>query len=200
MQTGHKMAGADEAAEQAGAIDVPVEDRDAAAAGKGALGPVSLGRGVEMLGDEAVVTVAVAARISATEVAHHVLMGGQMAEGGELQLVQRDVVRVEVHDIDAGRIAGEIGQHVAAARADGDDAVTFAKLHSFHVDFRVFPYLRIDEAGKEDAEEALGQTAFGECLVLEQCGLQFRVLAEAGLGCRTRHMFTSQSIERRLQL
>ncbi|MNS59874.1 hypothetical protein D3C72_928470 [compost metagenome] len=115
MQPGHEMAGADEAAEQAGAVDVPVEHRDTAAAGKGALRPVSLGRGVEMLGDEAVVTVAVAAGVGAAEMAHHILMGRQMAERGKLQLVQRNVMRVEINHIDAGRVAGEIGQHVAAA-------------------------------------------------------------------------------------
>lgn len=101
-------------------------------------------------------------------------------------------MRVEIHHIDAGRVAGEVGQHVAAARADGDDAVAFSKLHRFHIDFRVFPDLRINQTGKENPEEPFGKTAFRERLVLEQCGLQFRIFAEAGLGCRTRHMFTSQ--------
>ena len=199
VQPGHEMACADEASEQAGVIDVPVKHRNATTAGKHALRPVSLGRGIKMFGDEAIVTVAIAAHIGAAEVTHHVLMGGQMAEGGELQLVQRNVMRIEVNHVDAGRVAREIGQHVAAAGTDGDDTVTFAKLHRLHVDLGIFPDLRIDEAGEKNAEEPFGEAAFRESLVLEQCGLQFRVLAEAGLGCRTRHLFTSQSIERRLQ-
>ncbi|MNY63174.1 hypothetical protein D3C86_2000990 [compost metagenome] len=57
----------------------------------------------------------IAARIGAAELANHILMGREMAERGKLQLVQRDVMRVEINHIDAGRVAGEIGQHVAAA-------------------------------------------------------------------------------------
>ncbi|MNL14239.1 hypothetical protein D3C87_1351700 [compost metagenome] len=106
VQARHKVAGADETAEQTGAVYVPVEYRDAATAGQGAFRPVGLGRVVEMVGDESVVAVTIAARIGAAELANHILMGREMAEGGKLQFVEGDVMRVEIHHIDAGRVAG----------------------------------------------------------------------------------------------
>ncbi len=46
-------------------------------------------------------------------------MGGQQPEeGGELELVQRDVVTIEVDDIDRSRVLREVGEHVAAAGTD----------------------------------------------------------------------------------
>ena len=59
-------------------------------------------------------------------------------------------------------IAVEVGQHVAAARRDGDDAVALAELPGLDVDVRVFPDLRIDEAGEEKREQALGEAGPGE--------------------------------------
>jgi len=44
-----------------------------------------------------------------------------------------------------------------AGLADRDDAMTFGESHGFHVHLRVLPDLRVDEAGKEQAEEAFGQ-------------------------------------------
>ncbi len=91
-----------------------------------------------------------------------------MAEGGKLQPVERDVVRIEIDHVDATRAGGQVGQHVAAAGTDGDDAVSRAKLHCFHVDDWVFPDLRIDEAGEEQAKQALGQAGKRKGLVLQE--------------------------------
>ena len=91
------------------------------------------------------------------EEAEEIGLRGQMLYRRELHAVQRDVRGVEVDGVDRGRRAREIGEHVAAARRDGDDAVAFAELHRLHVDLRVFPDLRIDEAGKEQREQPLGE-------------------------------------------
>ena len=89
-------------------------------------------------------------------------MAGQVHEGGELQPVERDMGAVEVDHVDARRPAAEIGEHVAAAGADGHDAVALFQRHRLHVDFRVFPDLRIDEPGKQQREQALREPLRGE--------------------------------------
>ena len=76
-------------------------------------------------------------------------MTWQVLEGGELQAVQRDVMRVQIDDVDRGRSLGEVGEHIAAAGADCDDAMMRLQLHGLHIEIGVFPDLRIDEAGEE---------------------------------------------------
>ena len=51
---------------------------------------------------------------------------GQVHERRELQLVERDVGRIEIDGRDRDRRRGEIGQHVAAARRDGDEPLAGA--------------------------------------------------------------------------
>ena len=121
VQAREQMPGADEAAEQAEAVE---------AAGKRAMRrrpmrsrpfPVGARRGIEMAAQVAVVGFDVCWRLASAKKARkpHSRAG---AERRELQLVEGDVRRVEVDGDDALRIAGEIAQHVAAARGDGDDA------------------------------------------------------------------------------
>jgi hypothetical protein len=83
-----------------------------------------------------------------------------------LHAVQRDMGGVEIDGIDFRRRAREIGQHVAAARSNGDDAVALPKLHRFHVDIGVFPDLRIDKPGKEQGEQALRKPFLRQSAVL----------------------------------
>ena len=73
----------------------------------------------------------------------------------DLQVVQRQVRGVEVHRHDPRRIGGEIGQRIAAARGDGDDAVTLLDAERRHIDIRIFPYLRIDQSLEQMSEKAL---------------------------------------------
>lgn len=126
-----------------------------------------------MRGDVKIVSGRIAAVPVAEEVAQHILMGRKMAEGSELQPVQHHVVAVEIDHIDAGGLAGKIGQHVAAAGTDGDDAVTGRQRHGLHVHFRVFPDLRINEAGKEKPEQPLGNALWRKRAVAQHGFSQF---------------------------
>ena len=69
---------------------------------------------------------------------------------------------VEVDGDDFGRIGGQIGQRVASARGDGDDAVLAAEFERFEIDDRVFPDLRIDEAAKRGGEKTFQDAGAGQ--------------------------------------
>ena len=114
------------------------------------------------------------------EQAEKCLVIGQRAEGAKLQPVEGDVIRIEIDHIDRLRASGQVGQHVATAGADGDDAVTFAETHGVDIDLRILPDLRIDETGEEHPEQALRHAVRRKRLVLEKGGLQFHILAETG--------------------
>ena len=62
---------------------------------------------------------------------------------------------VEVDGGDAGRIGREIGEHVAAARGDRDHLMSRADVERLHVDDRILPDLRIDQALEREREQAL---------------------------------------------
>ena len=62
---------------------------------------------------------------------------------------------VEVDRGDPGRIGDQIRQHVTAARCDGDDLMSRADVERLHVDDRVLPDLRIDEAFERKRKHAL---------------------------------------------
>lgn len=53
------------------------------------------------------------------------------------------------------------------------------QLHRLHVEIRILPDLRIDEAGEEKAEETLGKAILRKSLMAEKGVLEFPVLAEA---------------------
>src|SRR3546814_9831216 len=117
--------------------------------------------------DERVEAPAVGRNLLAAEEALDVAMGGQVAEGCKLRAVERDMMRVEIDDVDRARRPCEISEDVAATRADRHDAVVGAKRHRLHVDIRVLPDLRVDEAGKKQAEKALGKALAGQRPVLQ---------------------------------
>ncbi len=58
-------------------------------------------------------------------------------------------------------IGGQIVEHVAAARSDGDEPVLWLKRQGFHVDIGIFPDLVVDEALEHQREEALQRPAAG---------------------------------------
>jgi hypothetical protein len=62
---------------------------------------------------------------------------------------------VEIDRGDAGRIGGQIRQHVAAARGDGNDLMSRPDVERPHVDDRVLPDLGIDEALERKRKHAL---------------------------------------------
>ena len=80
---------------------------------------------------------------------------GQVRERGKLQLVERDVRRVEVDGGDRNRRGGEVAQHVAAARRDGDEPLALLEAQRLEIDDRVLPDLRIDEAAEGEREQPL---------------------------------------------
>ena len=80
----------------------------------------------------------------------------QMLERGTLEPVQGDMGRVEIDRVDQRRRAREIGKHVAAAGCDRHHAVAGPQVHRRHVDLGVLPDLGVDEAGKKQREEPLG--------------------------------------------
>ena len=82
---------------------------------------------------------------------------------GESGLWRDDAGRAQlgVHDLDRLRDA-RVGLQLDLARgrllaagADGDYAVALSEIHGLHVDLRIFPDLGVDQAGKEQAEQAL---------------------------------------------
>ena len=62
---------------------------------------------------------------------------------------------VEVDRGDAGRIGRQVGEHVAAARGDGDHLMSGADVEGPHVYDRVLPDLGIDEALEREREQPL---------------------------------------------
>jgi hypothetical protein len=81
-----------------------------------------------------------------------------MPECRKLQAVERDVVRVEIDNVDRGGAPRQIGEHVAAAGADRHHAVVRRNLHRLHVEIGILPDLRVDEAGKKEPEEPFRKT------------------------------------------
>ncbi|MNV80891.1 hypothetical protein D3C71_1745220 [compost metagenome] len=72
--------------------------------------------------------------------------------------------------------------------------VAALELQRLHVDDRVFPDLRIDEARKEQAEQTFREACEGEGLVLEQGVFQLRIFsAKANVGSDFIHLRRSSS-------
>src|SRR3546814_18959050 len=94
MQARGQVAGTDEAAEKAGAINVAVEDFDAATPKGRPRRPVGARCIIEMGSDERVEDPAVGRNLLAAVEARDVGMGGQVAEGCKRQAVGGDMMRV----------------------------------------------------------------------------------------------------------
>lgn len=111
---------------------------------------------------------------------------GEAARRFDLELVERDVRRIEVDrgDLDVGR--RQIAQNVAPARRDADEFLAVLERQRFEVDDRIFPDLRIDEAREGQREQALLDSAFRDRLVAVNGLLQSREarLRRAGRAAR----------------
>ena len=181
------MRRSDEEAEQAGLVEIALEGADALPAAPVAAFPVTAAAGVEMRREEAVVGVGIRPVAGLAEEAEEVGLRGQVPDSRELQAVQRDVGGVEVDGVDMGRRAGQVGQHVAAARGDGDDAVALAEFHRRDVDVGILPDLRIDQPGEEERKEPLRKAGPGECPVLVDGLADLAVPAKADISCKVGH-------------
>ena len=151
VQARERVTCPEEAPEQAVAVEVAREQGDAPAAERRSLVPVGARGRVEPAAQPLVIGRHVGARVGAAEEAEEGLVVGQVLERADLELAERDMRPVEVDRGDAGRIGGQIGQHVAAARGDGDDLMSGPDVERLHVDDRVLPDLGIDEASKTQA-------------------------------------------------
>ena len=96
--------------------------------------------------------------VAASEEPEEVGLGGQVLDCSDLQARQRDMGGIEVDRIDLRRRPRQIGERITPARSYGDDAMLLAEFHRFHVDIRILPDLRVDEAGEEKRKEPLGQS------------------------------------------
>ena len=121
------------------------------------------------------------------EEAEEVGLRRQVLYRRELQTVQGDMRPVEVDGVDMRRRTREVGEHVAAARSDGDHAMAFEQVHRLDVDLGVLPDLRIDEAGEEQCEEPLGEARPGERPVLIDGLAELAVPAKAELAGKVGH-------------
>ena len=95
------MPRGDEASEQAEVIEIARKPRDPAPASEIAAFPIIAAVLIEMRGDEIVIEMDVATIIGGAEKAIEGRVIGKMLSGGELQLQERDVRRVEIDRIDA---------------------------------------------------------------------------------------------------
>jgi len=82
----------------------------------------------------------------------------QVAHGGELETGQRDMRPIEIDSNDLAGSGGEIGQDVAAARRDGDQARARRERQRPQVDLRILPDLGVDQTAKSEREDALQNT------------------------------------------
>lgn len=151
------MRDADEAAEQALAVDAAGEVADPPPAGGIAAFPVAPAFRVEVGRDQAVVDFAVLVVVRLGDEAAEALVGRQVADRRRLQPAERDVGAIEVHRDDRSRVRHEVGQGVAPAAGNADDAAVALDRQAFHVHHRVFPYLGIDQPLEREGESPVEQ-------------------------------------------
>ncbi len=174
MQARERMAGAEDMAEHAVAVEIAGEEADAAAPERRSLLPIGARRRIELGPQPPVVDGDVGARVGAAEEAEEGLVVGQVLRRADLEPSERDMRPVEVNGGDAGRVGDEVGEHVAAARGDGDHLMPRPDLERRHVDDRVLPDLGIDEALEREREQALEDARARERLRAMDRGLQPR--------------------------
>ena len=146
---------AEDMPEQAVVVEIVGEEADAAPPERGALVPVGARGGVELCPQPAVVSGDIGAHIGAAEEAEEALVVRQVLRGADLEPAERDMRPVEVDRGDAGRIGGEVGEHVATAGGDRDHLMPRADAERLHVDDRVFPDLRINQTLERHGEQTL---------------------------------------------
>ena len=127
------------------------------------------------------------ARLRLAEKAKETFIIGQMARGRELEAAEREMSAVEVDRADARRVRREIGQDVAAARCDRHQMVARTDVERRHVDDRVLPDLRIDEAAESEGEEAFQEACTRECPASMHREVQLDRRLPPKSPCRLRH-------------
>ncbi len=151
------MTHADEDAKQTVAVEVAPENGNALAAVPLALFPIGAAFAVEVRADEALVGRQIGLVIGLAVEAVESVVIRQVFDGGELKPVERDMRPIEIDRFHACRIGGQVGHGIASAGSDGDDAVAGLDGKCRHVDFRVFPDLRIDQPLEQPREQSFGK-------------------------------------------
>ena len=159
-----EMTGADEATEQAVAVEVAGERLDPPPPGQAPPFPIGATDRVEPRRDGAVIERDIGLGLCLAEEAPEGRLVLDLGQRRELEVAERDMGTVEVDGADPGRVGGEIGQDVAGARSDRDQMVARLQRQRLHVDDRILPDLRIDQAGEGEREHPLQQTGARERL------------------------------------
>src|SRR3984885_5403691 len=141
--------------EQSVMVEIPGEEADAASTERRSLVPVSARGRVELCAQATIVGGDVGARIGAAEEAEEAVVVRQVLSPADLGPAERNMRPVEIDRGNAGRIGGQVGEHVAAARGDRDHVMARADVERLHVDDRILPYLRIDQALERKRKQAL---------------------------------------------
>ena len=184
---GEEMSGADEAAEQAVAVEIAGEDLDPASAGEVASLPIGAADCVEPRRDQAVIGRYVVLRLRLPEEAAEDRVVVDLRQRRELEMAEGDMGAVEVDRADPRGIGCEIGQDVAGARGDRDEMVAGLQRQRLHVDDRVLPDLRIDQAGEGEREHPLQHAGARQRLTAMDGGGQPEVRRALHRADRLRH-------------
>ena len=77
---------------------------------------------------------------------------GEVPDGCQLQAIECDVRRIEIHDGDVRGARGQIAHHVAATGRDRHDTARRLEREGFEIDDRILPDLGIDQPGERQRE------------------------------------------------
>ena len=155
MQARQRVACAKKAPEHAMAVEIASEKADATVAERRPLVPVGARGRIELGAQAAVVSRDIGARVGAAEEAEEALVVRQVLSRADLEPAERDMRPVEVDRGDAGGISRQIREHVAAAGGNCNHLVPRADVERLHVDDRILPDLRIDQALERERKQAL---------------------------------------------
>src|ERR1700722_4146962 len=158
--------------EQSVMVEIPGEEADAASTERRSLVPVS-GRGrAEFCRRGTIVGGDVGARIGAAKEAEEAVVVRQVLGRPDLKPAEREMSPDEIDRGDPGGIGHEVREHVATARGDRDPLMSRADVERLHVDDRILPDLRIDQALERKREQALEHTRARERLRTMDRGLE----------------------------
>ncbi len=155
MQARERMACAKKAPEHAMAIEIAGEKADAAVAERRPLIPIGARGGVELYAQPTVIGGDVGPRVCAAEEAEEALVVGQVLSRTNFEPAERYMRPVEVDRGDAGGISRQIREHVAPAGGNCNHLKPRADVERLHVDDRILPDLRIDQALERERKQAL---------------------------------------------
>ena len=136
-------------------VEIPGEEADAASTERRSLVPVSARGRVELCPQATIVGGDVGARIGAAKEAEEAVVVRQVLSRTDLKPAERDMSPVEIDRGDPGGIGHEVREHVATARGDRDHLMSRADVERLHVDDRILPDLRINQALERKREQAL---------------------------------------------